>query len=58
MRAALNGADPERHGGGHGRKAVKQEAYAAAVAARSSLADRLESTSLLGEPRQLAAVAG
>jgi RNA polymerase sigma factor for flagellar operon FliA len=58
MRAALNTTNSERREGGHGRKAVKQEAYAAAVAARSSLADRLDSTSLLGEPRQLAAVAG
>jgi RNA polymerase sigma factor for flagellar operon FliA len=58
LRAALNAMDPEHRTSERGRKAAKQEAYAAAVAARSSLADRLQSTTLLGEPRRLVAVAG
>jgi RNA polymerase sigma factor for flagellar operon FliA len=60
LRVALKAMDPESGGAprARGTKAAKQASYAAAVADRSTVADRLGATTLLGEPRALLAVSG
>jgi len=61
MRAAMAAADTEVSDveiEKPGSAPARQRRYTAAVAARSTLADRLQATSVLGEPRRLLAFAG
>ncbi len=56
LRAAMNTVEerPTDPGAGRGRAAAARQAYASAVAARSSLAGRLSATTVLGEARRTA----
>lgn len=54
LRAGLHAQDGDPRGAGahrQGRRAANQERYATAIATRSTLADRLGATTLLGEAR-------